>query len=317
MITRSMSAIAVLAMAVAAAVRAQARSYGRDEYGSGNWPSEIIERPLTLAQDLAQLDVPVVFNLIDSTMWKPVFIPERLAYGVNSDVTLAVTHQVGFCLNRPTNGYLKLYNDVELETLIAIMPTGPLQAALRAGMELPSIPDRIVPFTVLRVQPRPSRSWTCAATSYRAQLAPWSARPSPHCVSKFPQHCRPCACETLTRPRWRACHCQTQSAPARLATGIAHDLALSKWWTLPGRSEHRRQAPPHGSARDPREFPVNPVHAGREGHRIGDRHARKQVRRREGSVAGSPDQDHILQFLDRLRRAVDDDQFVRDSRQLE
>ena len=90
MITRSMSAIAVLAIALSAAVRAQARSYGRDEYGSGNWPSEIIERPLTLAQDLAQLDVPVVFNLIDSTMWKPVFIPARLAYGVNSDVTLAV-----------------------------------------------------------------------------------------------------------------------------------------------------------------------------------------------------------------------------------
>ena len=118
-----MSAIAVLAIALSAAVRAQARSYGRDEYGSGNWPSEIIERPLTLAQDLAQLDVPVVFNLIDSTMWKPVFIPARLAYGVNSDVTLAVTHQVGFCLSGPTNGCPKLYNDVGLEGLIAIMPS--------------------------------------------------------------------------------------------------------------------------------------------------------------------------------------------------
>lgn len=149
MITRSMSAIGVLAIALSAAVRAQARSYGRDEYGSGNWPSEIIERPLTLAQDLAQLDVPVVFNLIDSTMWKPVFIPARLAYGVNSDVTLAVTHQVGFCLSGPTNGCPKLYNDVGLEGLIAIMPSGRLQAALAAGMELPSISDPFVASAVL------------------------------------------------------------------------------------------------------------------------------------------------------------------------
>lgn len=128
---------------------AQARSYGRDEYGSGNWPSQIIERPLTLAEDLGQLDVPVVFNLADSSMWKPLFIPARLAYGVNSDVTLAVTHQVGFCLSGTTNGCPKLYNDVGMEGLIAIMPSGRLQAALAVGTELLSISDPFVASAVV------------------------------------------------------------------------------------------------------------------------------------------------------------------------
>jgi hypothetical protein len=141
MIRRTVSAIGALAIALLAAGQAQARSYGRDEYGSGNWPSELVERPLTLAEDLGELDVPVVFNLTDGYVWKPVFMPVRLAYGVNSDFTLAVTHQIGFCLGGTPNGCAKLYNDVGLEGLFAVVPFGPLQAALAAGVELPSIAD--------------------------------------------------------------------------------------------------------------------------------------------------------------------------------
>ena len=149
MITRGISTIGALAIALSAAIPAQARTYGRDEYGSGNWPSEFIERPLTLAEDLGQLDVPVAFNLTESNMWKPLFIPARLAYGMNSDVTLAVTHQVGFCLSGATNGCPKLYNDVGLEGLIAIMPSGRLQAALAVGTELLSISDPFVASAVV------------------------------------------------------------------------------------------------------------------------------------------------------------------------
>ena len=100
MIRKIASVMGALAITLAAARPAQAHSYARDTYGSGSWPSALVERPLTLAEDLGQLDVPVTFNLTDGSVWKPVTMPLRLAYGFTSDVTVAVTHQTGcWCIS--------------------------------------------------------------------------------------------------------------------------------------------------------------------------------------------------------------------------
>src|SRR3982750_2058310 len=109
-ITKIASTRGVLAMALAGGRPAQAGSFARDDYGG--WPSELVERPLTLAEDLGQLDVPVIFNLTSGSLWKPVTMPLRLVYGATSDVTLAVTHQTGLCLSGTASGCAKLYNDV-------------------------------------------------------------------------------------------------------------------------------------------------------------------------------------------------------------
>jgi hypothetical protein len=149
MIRRIASAIVAAAVAQAVAPPAHARSYLRDNYGSGNWPSELVERPLTLAEDLTQFDIPVNFNLTDGSLWKPVTMPVRLSYGVTSDVTFAVTHQTGFCLSGPANGCAKVYNDVGAETLISIFPFGAFQAALAFGAELLSISEPFVATAVV------------------------------------------------------------------------------------------------------------------------------------------------------------------------
>jgi len=149
MIRKIASVMGALAITLAAARPAQAHSYARDTYGSGSWPSALVERPLTLAEDLGQLDVPVTFNLTDGSVWKPVTMPLRLAYGFTSDVTVAVTHQTGFCLSGISNGCAKLYNDVGLETLISLFPFGAFQAALAGGVDLLSISDPIVATAVV------------------------------------------------------------------------------------------------------------------------------------------------------------------------
>lgn|SRR5919108_1175852 len=148
MFRRIAPVLGALAIAQAAAPAAQARSFGRDDYDSGNWPSELVERPLTLADGLGQLDVPVNFNLTDGSVWKPVTMPLRLSYGVTSDVTFAVTHQTGFCLSGIANGCPKLYNDVGAETLLSIFPFGAFQAALAVGVEFLSLSE---PFTAAAV----------------------------------------------------------------------------------------------------------------------------------------------------------------------
>ena len=79
-ITKITSAMGALAVALAGARPAQAHGFGGDAYGGGSWPTELVERPLTLAEDLVQLDVPVAFNLTSGSLWKPVTMPLRLAY---------------------------------------------------------------------------------------------------------------------------------------------------------------------------------------------------------------------------------------------
>jgi hypothetical protein len=145
---RSLIAVLGLSLSIGAAASAQGR-YGRgDVVTKDSWPDELVKRPLTLAEGLGQLDVPVVFNLSTNDVGKPVFVPLRLAYGVTDTTTLAITHQIGLCLTGTSNGCAKVYNDIGLEGLFSIAPTGPFQVALAAGLQFVSLSD---PFAVAGV----------------------------------------------------------------------------------------------------------------------------------------------------------------------
>ncbi len=148
--TRTLSAVGLLTLALSLAGAAQAQSSRAYDstYTRDNWPDELVKRPLTLAEGLTQIDLPVAFNLSKDSAGKPVFIPLHLAYGVTDGFTLALTHQIGLCLSGTSNGCPKVYNDVGLQGLFSLVPSGPFQAALAAGIVLPSITD---PFTAAAV----------------------------------------------------------------------------------------------------------------------------------------------------------------------
>lgn len=146
---RSLAGVLGLSLSLCAAAAAQGTRYGRGEsYTKDSWPEELVKRPLTLAEGLGQLDVPVIFNLSSDQVGKPVFVPLRLAYGVTSTATLAITHETGLCLTGTSNGCAKVYNDVGLEGLFSVVPRGPFQVALAAGLQLVSLSD---PFAVAGV----------------------------------------------------------------------------------------------------------------------------------------------------------------------
>ncbi|HYY51233.1 MAG TPA: hypothetical protein VE755_00105 [Myxococcales bacterium] len=132
----------LLALCIAGSAAAQGRrTYGSDLPTADTWPDEVIRRPLTLADGLGELSVPVVLNLTTDQVAKPVFIPARLSYGVTDAVTLSVIHAVGLCLTGTSNGCPKAYNDVGVEGLFALVPSGAFQVALAAAFLVPSISE--------------------------------------------------------------------------------------------------------------------------------------------------------------------------------
>jgi hypothetical protein len=143
--SRLLSGTGLLALLLSIGGGAQAQSArsapATEEYTRDSWPDELVKRPLTLAEDLAQIDLPVAVNLTKNVVGKPVFIPLQIAYGVTDGFTLAITHQTGLCVSGTSNGCAKVYNDVGLEGLFSLVPSGTFQAALSAGVVLPSITE--------------------------------------------------------------------------------------------------------------------------------------------------------------------------------
>jgi hypothetical protein len=149
---RLMSAASLaLALSIAGAALAQNDGMSTESYAysKDTWPAEVLKRPLTLAQGLAQLSLPVNFNLSTDAVGKPVYVPALLAYGVTDSFTLALTHNNGLCLTGTSNGCPKVYNDVGLQGVYSISPRGDLQAALIAGVQLPSLSDPFVSAVVV------------------------------------------------------------------------------------------------------------------------------------------------------------------------
>ena len=145
---RSLLAVLGLSLSICGAAAAEATGSGEGSYTKASWPEELVKRPLTLAEGLGQLDVPVVVNLSTDEVGQPVFIPLNLAYGVTSTATVAITHAIGLCLTGTSNGCDKVYNDVGLQGLFAVVPSGPVQMALAAGLQFVSLSD---PFAVAAV----------------------------------------------------------------------------------------------------------------------------------------------------------------------
>lgn len=142
-----------LLLTIAAGAKAEG-SYGSDVYTKDTWPSELVKRPLTLSRGLAQVDLPLVFNLSTDAVGSPVFIPAQLSYGVTDAATVAITHGLGLCLSGTSNGCAKVYNDIGFAGTFAIAPRGAFQTAFVAGLDFLSISDPFAAAAVIGLDTR-------------------------------------------------------------------------------------------------------------------------------------------------------------------
>ena len=108
-----------------------------DEYTKVDWPLSVIERPLTLAGGMFEARGDTyLLELSDGVAGDAMSIAPDLYYGINSQFTVGVTHDRGFCfagdLCDPT------YNDVGVEALYGLMRGGNLQFAVLGGLQFPA-----------------------------------------------------------------------------------------------------------------------------------------------------------------------------------
>jgi len=135
--------VAMLSVSIAGAARAQRYGAAAEPYAitKDEWPDEVLRRPLTLAQGLAQLTLPVTLNLSNGSEGQPVYVPAILAFGVTDAFTVAINHDTGICLSGTSNGCPKVYNDIGLQGFLSMSPRGAFQSALVVGVQAASLRD--------------------------------------------------------------------------------------------------------------------------------------------------------------------------------
>jgi hypothetical protein len=116
---------AALAATLAALSTARAQSSSEDapilaSHGVADWPTEVTRRPLTLGAGMAELYVPLNFDISKGADGKPVTSNPSLYFGVTDRWMIGVRHMVGLCFSGTSNGCAKVYNDVSVDTLFSL-----------------------------------------------------------------------------------------------------------------------------------------------------------------------------------------------------
>jgi hypothetical protein len=109
------------------------------------WPSEITRRPLTLARDMLELNVPLDVTLSAGRVGQPTFFAPSLYYGVTDALTVGVRHFLGLCLSGSAHGCPKTYNDLGLDALWRLRHEAGSDLAVGASLDASPISD---PFTL-------------------------------------------------------------------------------------------------------------------------------------------------------------------------
>ena len=106
---------ALLTVAVPAAGRAQESVLDRPIEKEG-WPIEVTRRPLTLAETMIEVTVPVGIGLSKDRSGKPVTLSPSIYYGVSDGLTVGIRHFAGLCFSG-TPDCRHAYEDVSVDTL--------------------------------------------------------------------------------------------------------------------------------------------------------------------------------------------------------
>ena len=80
------------------------------------WPAEITRRPLTLAESMFEVTVPLGIGLSRDRGGKPVTLSPSIYYGVSDGLTVGLRHFAGLCLSG-TPDCPRVYEDLSVDTL--------------------------------------------------------------------------------------------------------------------------------------------------------------------------------------------------------
>ena len=142
--------VACVVIGVAAGGLASAQEEGEEGgwYNKETWPYELTKRPLTLGKGMTEIQVEVGINASSDRFAKPISIGPDFYYGVNEQLTVGLVHATGLCLSGESSGCAKVYDDVGLEALYAVMGTGSLNFAVRGGLMVHSLSEFTMAFHI-------------------------------------------------------------------------------------------------------------------------------------------------------------------------
>jgi hypothetical protein len=108
-------ALAALLAALPVAAGAQESVLDRPIEKEG-WPVEVTRRPLTLAESMIEVTVPLGIGLSRDRSGRPITLSPSLYYGVSDGLTVGIRHFAGLCFSG-TPDCPRVYEDVSVDSL--------------------------------------------------------------------------------------------------------------------------------------------------------------------------------------------------------
>lgn len=118
---------------------------------AADYPTALVDRPITLPQGMLELGVAAEVNLSKDQVGKPVNFPLYLAYGFTPNLELKIFSETGLCVTGTENGCAKAFNDLGARLTFAFLKDpnmaigafggvvlrsfDPMWLALRAGLD--------------------------------------------------------------------------------------------------------------------------------------------------------------------------------------
>lgn len=112
------------------AIPSLARADYQPDYTKSNWPTQIIDRPLTLDTGMTEFQGEVELNASESAFAKPMSVGPDIYYGLTDQLTFGLIHPIGICVSGEEKGCASVYDDVGLEALFYVLNKGSFHLAL-------------------------------------------------------------------------------------------------------------------------------------------------------------------------------------------
>lgn len=132
---------AAIAALVFTAVPAAAQESAILQSDRENWPFELTRRPLTLAQGMFELWLPLNFDLSSGADGEPIFLNPSLMFGMSDRWTLGVRHLRGLCLSGEDDGCPEVYDDISVDSLYSLGRMAGLDLALGLALNVAPLVD--------------------------------------------------------------------------------------------------------------------------------------------------------------------------------
>jgi hypothetical protein len=134
--------LAVVAGALCGSPAAAAGEQGPGTvYSVEDYPTALVDRPLTLPGGMFQVNLPVKVNLSNGSVGQPVSVPLGVSYGVTPDIQLDGFTTTGFCLSGDTNGCPRLLDDAGARVVASLLRDASYQLVASAGIDILKISD--------------------------------------------------------------------------------------------------------------------------------------------------------------------------------